>query len=233
MALRTITPIALCAAMLLGSVATGVAANNTNDESVSGQLQVAGRGSVDLDGAFVSFGLVVRGSGTMRLVDRDGDASVSVDGARIRTRTGRTTQVKLRNGKRFYLTGSRFRVTISGRAYAINASGIGRATLSGAGVYVPNGGDAVTWRGRRVLQLGVSDRRSATRPQRGKNGAGAARGQAEKRRAEQARKRAQEARRRARKARERAQEAKRSRLSGTDTGAGAAPLTTVAASRPV
>ncbi|MEZ5079854.1 MAG: hypothetical protein R2878_04165 [Thermoleophilia bacterium] len=163
MSLRIVTAATAAACLLAfgaGVPAARASADDNNEDrgrstTVSGQLQAAGGGSVTLDGRFVSFGLVAEGDGEVRVTDRAGDASVRINGRSISLKRGVTTAVELDSGKRFYLSGSQFRVAINGHRYVLNASGFGTAVLSGSGYYILNSGRPQSWSGTAALRLGA------------------------------------------------------------------------------
>ncbi len=124
-------------------------------EGPSAQIELSGRGTVQLRGRLVLSGnLAARG--TVSIVDRGGDASVHMAGAGVTlSRKGRAT-VRGATGI-LYVTGSNVTVTVASRGLTISAAGSGTAKLSGTGRYRLNLGSDRAWpRGTVKLTTAVS-----------------------------------------------------------------------------
>lgn len=114
------------------------------------QFQAQGNGVVTLDGGFSVIGWITpsRRAG-IRLVDRAGDAELTVNGREISL--GRRHQVRLPGvGGRYLVTGSRFSLEVRG-AQGLEASGTGWARFQGRGRYSLAGGASGPWNGARIL----------------------------------------------------------------------------------
>ena len=137
----------LLAFLVAGLLAVGpptVAAEH--DES--GRCEAAGRGKVVLQGHVVAFGLA-RGRSRIVVVDRRGDATLSVDGrTRMQSldRPKRWRKVVIPRAEgRFYVRGSRVSVVVQSRRLSVAIAGTGRLRMKGQGRYSLNGAAARNW----------------------------------------------------------------------------------------
>lgn len=144
---RILTALVLCGGLGTALVATGA------DTPVSGQLQATGSGQVSVEGRFVSFGLVGGRGSTVRLLDRAGDATVTMNGRVVGARRARGQRVISQPG-RFYVSGSDVVLEVRGTRLSVNASGIGLARLRGQGMFSLNGRRQVAWSTAPTLQVG-------------------------------------------------------------------------------
>lgn len=118
--------------------------------SGTGTLTAEGTGRAALHGSGT---VTVSGSGALYIVDRGGDAQISIAGNGTRDTIQRHGQQVLRyrgfNGTAT-ISGSHIIVVIRGRNIQLNAEGTGRAHLRGRGTYSVNG-ESGTWTARGVF----------------------------------------------------------------------------------
>ena len=108
----------------------------------SAQLELSGVGKLQLKGRFVVYGEIERAR-WISVVDSARDARLLIDGKSIRFRRGRA-KVRKPEG-RFYLQGSKLRVTLSTAEMNVALAGIGKARLDGVGSLRMNGGTTLPW----------------------------------------------------------------------------------------
>lgn len=140
--------ISLIAIGALGASAAGIA-SASSDRTQSARLQATGSGKMVLSGHVVTFGLT-SGRGRIVVVDRRGDANVTVNGRtrmrslKSRRRMKRRVVIKRANG-RFYVRGSWVTVLVQGTHLNLTAAGSGKARLRGVGRYTLNRSAARDW----------------------------------------------------------------------------------------
>lgn len=150
---------ALCAAALAPAAMA---------QEPEGRLYADGGGTVNVDGDMLVFGMAVGRASVLRVVDRAGDAQVSVGGGSVAwRRRGAVREYRVRLGGRFMVVGSRVGVEVRGERVAVSAAGFGWVRLAGRGTYALNEDAASRWTGRAIPVYAPSTR---TRGQRGQGG---------------------------------------------------------------
>ena len=123
----------------------------------SGTLTAEGDGHAAIQGSGT---VTVSGEGTLRILDRAGDAEISVSGGGGQTRSsereGAWVIYRSFEGSAS-VTGSDIIVSLRGHDINLEARGTGRAYLRGQGTYTVNGEDG-NWLPRgRVVPLGAAE----------------------------------------------------------------------------
>lgn len=133
--------------MASGSIASGDA-EAAPAASSSGRLALTGSGAFRGAGSLLAYG-VVSGRARLVVVDRRGDAAITINGtARTgRRRSGsraRILRATVTDG-RIFVRGRGVIVKISAPRLALSVSGWGRARIDGRGIYSLNGGGRRAW----------------------------------------------------------------------------------------
>lgn len=149
-ALRSL-PLLLAVLVLMAAVTATASAREPRprlQDLTSQQFQAQGNGVVTLDGGFSVIGWVTPSRrAAIRVVDRAGDAKLTVNGRQIGFRR---RQARVPGGGRYLVTGTRFVVEIRG-VQGLEASGVGWARFQGRGQYLVAGGTTGAWNGPRIL----------------------------------------------------------------------------------
>lgn len=134
---------AIAVAVLLLVPAIAVADDDGGPRVPSARVLAAGSGTIWIEGRMVVNGSL-RSPGTVRIVDRAGDAVARMSGAQVRfDRRGRA--VVRRASGILFVAGSRVHVTLGGRDLVFAVAGNGRMRLRGRGVYRMNHGPVRAW----------------------------------------------------------------------------------------
>lgn len=113
-----------------------------SDPADSARLQLTGNGTVVLRGRLaVNGNLASRAAVTV--VDRAGDASVVVDGVTAPFKKGRATVRKAQGI--IWASGSDLTLQVKGKQVDLAAAGLGKARLTGKGIFRLNTAKARTW----------------------------------------------------------------------------------------
>lgn len=128
--------VALLITVLLASVAVA--------QIPDGRLQVDGGGSVTADGQLVVIGAAStrKGTATIRVTDRGGDAQVTVNG---QAQTARRGQFVVRQSGRFLISGTSVSVQVNGDSLSLSIAGSGTVRMRGSGTFALNGAAATSW----------------------------------------------------------------------------------------
>ena len=150
--MRIALSLTIMAVVLLATAASSLGAQQLPRSAVkllnqapggdSAQLELSGVGKLQLKGRFVVYGQIERAR-WISVVDSARDARLLIDGKSIRFKRGRA-KVRKPEG-RFYLQGSKLRVTVSTAEMSIALAGIGKARLDGVGSLRMNGGTTLPW----------------------------------------------------------------------------------------
>ena len=150
--MRIALSLIILAAVVLATAASALGAPGLSRSAVtllnpgsgggSAQLELSGIGKLQLSGRFVVYGEIEKAR-RISVVDSAGDARLLVDGKSIRFRRGKARARKPKG--RFYLQGSKVRVTLSTAEMNIALAGIGKARLGGVGSLRMNGGATLPW----------------------------------------------------------------------------------------
>ena len=132
--------IAVAVLLLVPAIA---AADGDEPRVPSARVLAAGSGTIWVDGRMVVNGSL-RSPGTVRIVDRAGDAVARISGAQVRfDRRGRA--VVRRAAGILFVAGSRVYVILGGRDLVFAVAGNGRIRFRGRGIYRMNHGPVRTW----------------------------------------------------------------------------------------
>lgn len=134
---------AIAVAVLLLVPAIAAADGDDEPRVPSARVLAAGSGTIWIDGRMVVNGSL-RSPGTVRIVDRAGDAVARISGAQVRfNRRGRALIRKARGI--LFVAGSRVYVALGGRDLVFAVAGNGRMRLRGRGIYRMNRGPVRAW----------------------------------------------------------------------------------------
>lgn len=167
---RIVTLLA-CTALLwsAGAAAASAQDNSEGDDdrsrTPSGQVQLAGNGTISVVGRLTITANLPRRS-LVRIVGRDGDASVRIAGRPVPLRGGRGA---VRSSGIVFASGTDVVIMVTGPRVSLSAAGLGRVAVRGFGRMSINQGPVRRWT-RGAIQLAPP-----TDP-RTRRGAGPARG---------------------------------------------------------
>lgn len=139
-------PLALAVATLAAAAIVGLAPEPAHART--GHLALNGGGEVRVVGNLLIYGKL-SGRNRIIIVDRRGDAAITINGTRRKGRKVKNSRVRIlrtsvKNG-RIYVRGRKVTVKVIGPKMDLSAAGTATARLRGTGIYTLNRGSRNTW----------------------------------------------------------------------------------------